>query len=105
MNDNIENVNLDELDAPVFTLTDEETGEEKDFVLLARAEIDEQLYFALEPADEETDEYVSAVAENGLVANNIYFDIVSVGATINVMLAAVCAKGTTILENAARVHI
>ena len=45
-------------EAPVFTLTDEETNEQKDFILLARAEIDGQLYFALEPADEESDEYV-----------------------------------------------
>lgn len=60
MNDNIENVNAQEEfeEAPVFTLTDEETGEEKDFALLARAEIDGQLYFALEPADEESEEYV-----------------------------------------------
>ena len=44
---------------PVFTLTDEETGEEKDFDLLARAEIDDNLYFALAPADdEECEEYV-----------------------------------------------
>ena len=44
---------------PVFTLTDEETGEEKDFDLLARAEIDDNLYFALAPADdEEFEEYV-----------------------------------------------
>ena len=57
MNDNTENKNFEELDeAPVFTLTDEETGEEKDFALIARAEIDEQLYFALEPADEESEE-------------------------------------------------
>ncbi len=59
MIDNNENVNVEELDeAPVFTLTDEETGEEKDFALIARAEIDDQLYFALEPADEESEEYV-----------------------------------------------
>ena len=43
---------------PVFTLTDEETGEEKDFELLARAELDDNLYFALVPADEESEEYV-----------------------------------------------
>lgn len=40
--------------------------------------------------------------EEGLKAARIYFDVVSVGATINVMLAAVKAKGTTIIENAAR---
>lgn len=33
---------------------------------------------------------------------HIYFDVVSVGATINVMLAAVRAKGVTVLENAAK---
>ena len=32
----------------------------------------------------------------------IYMDVVSVGATINVMLAAVLAKGTTIIDNAAK---
>ena len=59
MNDNIENKNVEEFDEdPIFTLTDEEPGEEKDFALLARAEIDSQLYFALEPADEESDEIV-----------------------------------------------
>lgn len=33
---------------------------------------------------------------------NIYLDIVSVGATINIMLAAVKAKGTTVIDNAAK---
>lgn len=37
-----------------------------------------------------------------LVGSHIYFDMVSVGATINVMLAAVLAEGQTILENAAK---
>ena len=36
-----------------------------------------------------------------LVGNNIYFDFPSVGATINVMMAAVGAEGTTVIENAA----
>lgn len=40
--------------------------------------------------------------EEGLTSAKIYFDIVSIGATINVMLAATKAKGTTIIENAAR---
>lgn len=40
--------------------------------------------------------------EEGLTSTKIYFDIVSIGATINVMLAATKAKGTTIIENAAR---
>ena len=37
-----------------------------------------------------------------LVGNSVYMDIVSVGATINVMLSAVLAEGTTIIENAAK---
>ena len=37
-----------------------------------------------------------------LVGNTIYMDITSVGATINIMLAAVLAKGTTIIDNAAK---
>ena len=37
-----------------------------------------------------------------LVGSQIYLDVVSVGATINLMLAAVRAKGTTIIENAAK---
>lgn len=37
-----------------------------------------------------------------LRGEHIYFDVVSVGATINVMLAAVKAKGVTIMENVAK---
>ncbi len=37
-----------------------------------------------------------------LIGNNIYLDIASVGATINIMLASVKAKGTTIIDNAAK---
>lgn len=37
-----------------------------------------------------------------LVANSIYMDIVSVGATINIMLASVLAEGTTTIDNAAK---
>lgn len=37
-----------------------------------------------------------------LTANSIYMDVVSVGATINVMLASVLADGTTIIDNAAK---
>ncbi len=48
--------------------------------------------------------------ENGMVkanadqlkGNHIYFDLATVGATINVMMAAVLAEGNTILENAAK---
>ncbi|MGN0712069.1 MAG: UDP-N-acetylglucosamine 1-carboxyvinyltransferase [Anaerovoracaceae bacterium] len=44
--------------------------------------------------------YVEAVADK-LVGNNIYLDFPSVGATENIMMAAVLAEGVTILENAA----
>ena len=44
---------------------------------------------------------ISASAEK-LVGTSIYMDVVSVGATINVMLASVLAEGTTIIDNAAR---
>ncbi|GER73031.1 UDP-N-acetylglucosamine 1-carboxyvinyltransferase [Weizmannia acidilactici] len=37
-----------------------------------------------------------------LVGARIYLDVVSVGATINIMLAAVKAKGRTVIENAAK---
>ena len=50
----------------VYTLTDDETGEEQDFVLLAEAEIDGGRYFALAPLDEEAEEYVILkVTEDG----------------------------------------
>lgn len=37
-----------------------------------------------------------------LTGTSIYFDVVSVGATINLLLASVLAKGTTILDNVAK---
>ncbi len=46
--------------------------------------------------------YVEAVAENGMIGNQVYFDGVSVGATMNIIIAAVLARGTTVIENAAR---
>ena len=45
---------------------------------------------------------LKATAPNGLVGTDIYLDVVSVGATINVMLAAVMAKGKTTIVNAAK---
>lgn len=61
------NEEADELGDIVYTLTDEETGEEVDFQLIARATIDDVLYFALVPAeDEECEEYVILrVTEDG----------------------------------------
>ena len=40
--------------------------------------------------------------DSGLVGSRIYLDVVSIGATINIMLAAVRAQGRTVIENAAR---
>lgn len=45
---------------------------------------------------------IVAEAQNGLIGTDIYLDIVSVGATINIMLAAVKAKGKTTIVNAAK---
>ena len=44
---------------------------------------------------------VCATADK-LIGTNIYMDIVSVGATINIMLASVLAEGTTTIDNAAK---
>ena len=46
--------------------------------------------------------YLVAKAEEGLIGSHIYLDVVSVGATINIMLAAVLADGVTIMENVAK---
>lgn len=48
----------------------------------------------------EKNKYIVEAEE--LKGANIYLDIASVGATINIMLAAVKAKGTTIIDNAAK---
>lgn len=48
------------------------------------------------------DNYVEAIApKEGLVGASIYLDFPSVGATENIMMAAVLAKGVTLIENAA----
>lgn len=48
----------------------------------------------------ENDTYLLEAEE--LIGNSIYLDFASVGATINIMLAAVRAQGKTIIENAAK---
>ena len=45
---------------------------------------------------------IAVSAKNDLHGANIYLDVVTVGATMNIMLAAVKARGLTIIENAAR---
>ncbi|MGM9599257.1 MAG: UDP-N-acetylglucosamine 1-carboxyvinyltransferase [Faecousia sp.] len=47
--------------------------------------------------------FVCAVApESGLTGGRVNLDVVSVGATMNIMIGAVLATGTTIIENAAK---
>ncbi|MCL2320864.1 MAG: UDP-N-acetylglucosamine 1-carboxyvinyltransferase [Oscillospiraceae bacterium] len=56
---------------------------------------------ALGATVELTSEYIYVEAKE-LIGTNIFFDVVSVGATINIMLAAVFADGVTTLENVAK---
>lgn len=53
---------------------------------------------------EVSDDYgvITLTTPNGLHGTRIYMDVVSVGATINTILASVLAQGRTIIENAAR---
>ena len=52
---------------------------------------------------DETEDYVDLQAgEEGLRGSRITLDVVSVGATVNIMLAAVLLPGQTIIENAAK---
>lgn len=47
--------------------------------------------------------FVHAAARGGRLSGaNVYMDVVSVGATMNIMMAAVLADGTTTIENAAK---
>ncbi len=56
---------------------------------------------ALGATIEEKDNKFKITAEE-LIGGHVYLDMPSVGATINTMLVAVKAKGTTIIENAAK---
>ena len=58
---------------------------------------------ALGAAVDETEEYVALEpGEEGLHGNRITLDMASVGATVNIMLAATLLPGQTIIENAAK---
>ncbi len=46
--------------------------------------------------------YIYLDAPDGLHGGSVYFDVASVGATVNVILAAVMANGMTVIDNAAR---
>ena len=67
--------------------------------------IDQHLkgFWALGAEVDETAEYVSLEpGEAGLRGSRIYLDMASVGATVNIMLAATLIPGQTIIENAAK---
>ena len=52
---------------------------------------------------EETDAYVQlSPGENGLAGNRVSLDVVSVGATMNIIMAATLLPGQTVIENAAK---
>ena len=71
-------------------------------------------YFGVRPIDQhikafealgavvDIDNAIVTAKADELYGSSIYLDCVSVGATINAMLAAVMAKGLTVIENAAR---
>ena len=60
-------------------------------------------FWALGAEVDETEEYVSLEpGEDGLKGSRIYLDMASVGATINIMLAAALIPGQTVIENAAK---
>ncbi len=46
--------------------------------------------------------FVYARSNGRLVGNTVYMDVVSVGATVNIMLAAILADGLTVIDNAAK---
>ena len=46
--------------------------------------------------------YVEITSENGPQSASIFFDVSTVGATLNIMLAAATANGTTYIDNAAK---
>ncbi len=46
--------------------------------------------------------YIRAESEGVLRGSSVYMDVVSVGATINIILAAVLAEGVTVIDNAAK---
>ena len=48
-------------------------------------------------------DFICARADGGRMKGaNVYLDVVSVGATMNIMMAAALAEGTTVIENAAK---
>ncbi|MCR5826717.1 MAG: UDP-N-acetylglucosamine 1-carboxyvinyltransferase [Oscillospiraceae bacterium] len=50
----------------------------------------------------EGDYIIARAADGRMKGANVYLDVVSVGATMNIMMAATLAEGTTVIENAAK---
>jgi len=47
--------------------------------------------------------FIHASTESGrMTGANVYLDVISVGATMNIMMAAILAEGNTVIENAAK---
>ena len=60
-------------------------------------------FMALGADVEETEEYVKlSPGPDGLHGNRVSLDVVSVGATMNIIMAACLLPGTTVIENAAK---
>ncbi len=60
-------------------------------------------FAALGAIVDESEDYVNLEpGPNGLQGNRVSLDVVSVGATVNIMMAATLLPGTTIIENAAK---
>ncbi len=60
-------------------------------------------FIALGADVDETEDYVNLMpGPNGLHGNRVSLDVVSVGATVNIILAACLLPGQTIIENAAK---
>lgn len=60
-------------------------------------------FIALGAVVDETEDYViMEPGPNGLAGNRVSLDVVSVGATVNIMLAATLLPGRTVIENAAK---
>ena len=58
MADNKENIIEEGEESFIITLTDEETGEDKDFEIIATGEVEGKEYYALIDTEEENEEYI-----------------------------------------------
>ena len=93
----------------VYTLTDEETGEEMDYEVIGAADIDEQFYVALVPANEEVEEYIILRVEEDeetlrktaalkIIVFVIAFWVVVIGIIITAVLVSKKVKNSYLLS-------